>query len=146
MRVSNWFAAALATCMTAITAPASALSTDFQVEVTSTFFDGSIRAHGMPDPYTMRFSFMDRGGRVAICGIGYISDQRLRSNIRRALRGAEVMVDGQVYPVDLTYFAQANTARAVTSGMANCAVTPAPIPTRNGDFDFRLGDGGVWRN
>ena len=89
---------------------------------------------------------MDRGGRVAICGICYISHQRLRSNIRRALRGAEVMVDGQVYPVDLTYFAYANTARAVTSGMANCAGTPAPIPTRYGDFDFRLGDGGVWRN
>ncbi|MEL6954475.1 MAG: hypothetical protein AAFN09_06175 [Pseudomonadota bacterium] len=144
----NVLKTAMATCLAGLFmsgGSAQALDTDFQIPVDGDFVESGLRNFGMPDPYTMRVAFMGQEGRIVICGIGFVREARLRSNIRGMLRDAEVTVGGRVYPVDLTFFAQANSAREVETGMANCAITPAPIPTRSEDFDFNFGGAGIWR-
>lgn len=118
---------------------------EFQVPVDDTFVEGDIRFTGqLGTVYFFEWKLIARGDRLAVCGIGYVRDSRLRETVRGMARGGQITVDGRDYPVDLSFFSRARTRNALSSGTANCRVTQAPLP-RSGGVNMRFGSG-TFRN
>lgn len=118
---------------------------EFQVPMTPDFNEGEIRfTGGLGAVYTFRWDAIARDGQLAICGTGYLRDNRLRSTIRGMAREAEIQIEGQLVGIDLRFFSRARTVNALQSTAANCRVI-GPLPRGSARIGLRFGSG-TFRN
>ncbi len=140
-----WLSPVIAVVTFILITSAPVQAQDFQRPVDSSFVEHEIRFTGeLGVVYTYRWNLSAQGNRLAMCGIGYLRDSRLRNTVRDMARDGELVVDGQTYRVNFSFFSRASSRNALASGTANCIVTQAPLP-RSGSAQMRFGSG-VFRN
>lgn len=87
--------------------------------------------------YEARIKITEIDGMVALCGVGYLSNQRLRRANASARRGTFLTYDGQEILRDFSFFATVRSEEALDTATANCALTTLrAADSRGGRFDI----------
>ncbi|MEM9582528.1 MAG: hypothetical protein AAGA08_05370 [Pseudomonadota bacterium] len=95
--------------------------------------------------YDAQVALKNIGGKLAMCGVGVVTNIQLSSAVKSALRGGTVKVNGKTVIKDFSFFAKANSAGALKAAKANCKVTDVAVPKRTDKLDVRYGRA-VFRN
>ncbi len=137
--------AALMGVAAALGVPASAQAQTNQIPVTPDFFEGAIVGSGeLGTVYSYRWTLFEQGGRMVICGAGYLRDARLNTTIRRMARDGGLVTDTATYPLNLTFFTRVRTLGSLDSAVATCSVTDIPA-LRAGSVGLTF-EAGTFRN
>ena len=120
-----------------VPAPAAMAQTgEFETPVTGEFIPGEINfTGGLGRVYEYRWDLAVIEGRIALCGVGYLRDARLRSTINDMLEGATLSSDTHEVAVDARFFSRARSAGRLDQSTATCRLTNLPVP-RSGAIFF----------
>ncbi|TDT74976.1 hypothetical protein BDE40_1699 [Litoreibacter halocynthiae] len=78
-------------------------------------------------------------GKLALCGVGVVTNIQLNSAIMRGLRGGTVKLNGKTVLKDFSFFAKAENVGALRKTKANCKSTGAVIPRKIDDLKVNYG-------
>ena len=135
------FVLALAVCFAASNAQAQ----DFEVQVTPDFYEDEVTFTGeWGTVWVARWYVVPSGEYLAVCGLGFFRDMGFRGTIRDMLEDAEFYVNGQGYPIDLSFFGRARRMAELETGTASCRTTQVPLAGVT-SVGLRLGPG-MYRN
>lgn len=122
-------------------APVAASAQQFQIQVNGAFTETPLAfTGGVADPYTFSWDIIEYQGQLALCGIGYLRDQRFSSTIRSMARDSGLEVDGRMRAVDLTFFTRARSMRDMRTGTATCQVV-GPLPSTRASIGLQFATG-----
>jgi len=111
------------------------------VDQDASFKDASLRWSGATaGGYDARAAFKNVNGKLALCGVGIVTNIQLSSAINAGLRGGTVKVNGKTVIKNFKFFAKAKRRNALEKTKANCKVSSAPFPTRSDKVSFSYGD------
>lgn len=131
---------AVAMALSCATLPANAQQV-ISVNQDASFKDASLRWNGAnAGGYDARAAFKNVNGKLALCGVGIVTNVQLSSTINNGLRGGTVKVNGKTVIKNFRFFAKAKRRSALEKTKANCKVSSAPFPKRSDKVDFRYGN------
>jgi hypothetical protein len=104
-------------------------TSDFEAPVTSDFISSDIRFTGeFGIVYEYRWQVTAIEGFLVVCGVGALTESRMRQTVADMLEEATVVLDDQPIFSDISFFGQAATPRRLANGMAVCRFTGVTVP------------------
>jgi hypothetical protein len=121
-------------------------SSDFGSPVTSDFISSDIRFTGeFGIVYEYRWQVTAIEGFLVVCGVGALTELRMRQTVADMLEEATVVLDDQPIFSDISFFGRAATPRRLANGMAVCRFTGVSAP-RNASTVGILFEAASFRN
>ena len=135
--------AAVLAALSFVCAPAHAGS-DFTTPVTKDFWEDNIEWNGgLGRAYDFRWLVIERGGKLAVCGVGVFNDPTTRVQSKDLMRKAQVLINGTLVLTDISYFGVIKKGANLTEATATCRMSGAAEP--QGNYKIRLKMGGTAR-
>lgn len=131
---------AVASALTFATLPVAAQNA-ITIDQDASFADASLRWTGATaGGYDARAAFKNVDGKLALCGVGIVTNIQLKAAVDNGLRGGTVKVNGKTVIKNFKFFAKAKRRNALERTKANCKVSNAPFPKRSDRIDFQYGN------
>ena len=89
---------------------------------------------GGPGRYEARVALTDIDGRIAVCGVGWLSHATYARVNRSSMRSKFVTYDGNEILRDLSFFASVGSEEALDTATANCALTNMRVTETEGRY------------
>lgn len=99
-----------------------------KIPATKDWFEYKISWFGGSASYQARWYVMQKGGAVAVCGVGAYIDNSMRSQTDAILRDLGFYIGEALYLTDMKFFARVNRPSDLIGATANCATTGKPPP------------------
>jgi hypothetical protein len=112
----------------------------FSVPLDKDFQPANIRANGaIANGYDAYMALKNIDGKLALCGVGIVTNIQLNQVIKVSLRGGTVKMNGKTILKDFRFFAKARNLSALPKTNANCKSTGVAIPKNIENLDVRYG-------
>ena len=79
-------------------------------------------------------------GKLALCGVGIVTNIQLNQAIKNGLRGGTVKINGKTVLKDFSFFAKAKNLKSLGKTKANCKSAGVPVPKKSDDLKIRYGN------
>lgn len=125
----------------ALLSGAASAETIISIPQDSDFQEANMRWTGATAKgYDARMAVKVIEGKLALCGVGVVTNIQVSSAIKNGLRGGYVKLNGKKVIKNFTFFAKARSLSALDSTKANCKVSNTPLPAKIDNLQVRYGD------